>query len=621
MNYLTLENITKHYGEKTLFEGVDLYVDKGDKIALVAKNGTGKSTLLKVIYGEESSEGETAKVMLHKDVRMGMLLQDPKLPQDANVMEAVFDSDTPAIQAIKRYERAMIFPENQEEMQAAIAEMETHKAWDYEARIKEILSRFNISDLNQRIHELSGGQQKRVALAKVLIEEPDFLILDEPTNHLDLDMIEWLEEYLQSPNLTVFMITHDRYFLDRVCNVIYELDRGQLFRYRGNYSYFLEKKAAREENTVANLEKNKKLYKRELDWVRRSPQARGTKAKARVDAFYDIKDKVSVNLSEGEVKMDFKAQRMGKKILEAHNVSKRFGDLTIVEKFDYKFKKRERVGLVGANGTGKSTIINILTQQLKPDTGKIVVGDTIVFGHYAQDGMQLNEDKRVIEVIKDIAEVIPLANGKNLTAASFLERFLFDRKQQQVYVSQLSGGEKRRLYLMTVLMANPNFLILDEPTNDLDILTLNVLEDFLQEYQGCLLVVTHDRYFMDKLVDHLFILEGDGEIRDYNGTYSEYRAMKREEELEAQRMARESQPKEKKVRSDKTGLDYEQRKELNRLEKEIMKLEEKKLKLSEKFNDTSLSADDITQLSIEIGEIQNKLEEKEMRWMELGELM
>lgn len=621
MNYLTLENITKHYGEKTLFEGVDLHVDKGDKIALVAKNGSGKSTLLKVIYGEETSEGESAKVLLHKDVRMGMLLQNPDLPGDANVMEAIFESNTPTIAAIKRYERAMIFPENEGEMQAAIAEMELHKAWDVEARIKGILGRFNITNLNQKIKELSGGQQKRVALAKILIEEPDFLILDEPTNHLDLDMIEWLEEYLQSPNLTVFMITHDRYFLDRVCNVIYELERGELHRYRGNYGYFLEKKAAREENMAANLDKNKKLFKRELDWVRRSPQGRGTKAKARVDAFYDIKDKVSVNLNEGEVKMDFKAQRMGKKILEAHNVSKSFGELTIVEKFDYKFKRRERVGLVGANGSGKSTIINLLTQAIKPDTGKVVVGDTIVFGHYAQDGMQLNDDKRVIDVIKDIAEVIPMANGSKMTAAAFLEQFLFDRKQQQVYVSQLSGGEKRRLYLMTVLMANPNFLILDEPTNDLDILTLNVLEEFLQDFQGCLLVVTHDRYFMDKLVDHLFILEGDGEVRDFNGTYSEYRLLKKEEELAAQRLQRENKPKEKKVRQDKVGLNYEQRKEFNKLEREIMKFEEKKLSISERFNDPNISADEITKLSIEIGSIQEKLEEKEMRWMELGELL
>jgi ATP-binding cassette subfamily F protein uup len=622
MNYLTLENITKHYGEKTLFEGITLHIEKGDKVALVAKNGSGKSTLLKVLMGEETSESDNAKVYLHKDARMGLLSQEPRFNESDTVMEAVFDSENPTIQAIRQYEKALLFPESADALNDAMARMEQLQAWDYEARIKEILTKFNIVDFDQPIATLSGGQRKRVALAKVLIQEPDFLVLDEPTNHLDLDMIEWLEEYLQQPNLTIFLITHDRYFLDRVCNAILELDSGKLYKFKGNYSLYLEKKAIRDEIEGTTLDKSRKLLARELEWVRRSPSARGTKAKARVDAYYDLKEKTTVRGGDDAMQIQFKSERLGKKILEAHNVSKRFGDVAIVERFDYKFKKRDRVGVVGPNGVGKSTFINILTQTIPPDGGKVVVGDTIVFGIYSQEGMSLKNDKRVIDVLTDIAEAIPLSNGRNLSAAQLLERFLFDRKQQQVYVSQLSGGEKRRLYLLTVLMNNPNFLILDEPTNDLDILTLNVLEEFLDEYEGCLLVVTHDRFFMDKLVEHLFVFEGNGLVRDFNGTYSEYREEVKQREAERQREARTLAEAKKAVpaQSAAQSLTQEQKKELRRLEKEITKLEGRKKELTAAFNDAALSHGEIVRLSKELADIQAALEEKEMHWLELSDL-
>ncbi len=623
MNYLTLENITKHYGEKQLFDHISFTIDKGNKVALVAKNGSGKSTLLKIILGEESSEGEDAKVFIHKNIQVGILQQEPEFRGEDTISQAIFDTKNPMLLAIKNYEKALLF--NQEtEINIAIAEMDNLKAWDYDVKIKSILSKFNIQNLEQKINTLSGGQRKRIALAKVLIEEPDFLILDEPTNHLDLDMIEWLEEYLQKPNLTVFMITHDRYFLDRVCNVIIELDRGQTYKYSGNYAHFLEKKATREENEAINLDKTKKLFKRELDWMRRGPQARTTKAKSRINSFYDIKEQASKNLDNSKVQLEFKAQRLGKKILEARNISKRFEDLIIIDEFDYKFKKGERVGIVGPNGVGKSTFINLLTQKIKPDMGRVVVGDTIVFGYYTQEGIKLNNDKRVIDVVKDIAEVIEMSNGRKISAAQFLERFLFNRKQQQVYVSQLSGGERRRLYLLTVLIQNPNFLILDEPTNDLDILTLNVLEDFLQEFTGCLIVITHDRYFMDKLVDHLFVFEGNGKIKDYNGTYSEYKAYKKALGIEAAKALKATQKTiiQTKTKDDKTPkATYQERKEFNRLEREINKLETKKSEITAQFNNPELTAEQITTLSKELSTIQDEIEEREMRWMELAELM
>ena len=483
MNYLTLENVTKSFGEKILFKDIDLRIGKGEKIALVAKNGTGKTTLLKVVAGLEAPEGENANILLRKDIRVKFLDQEPEFDESLTPIEAVFDSENEKIQAIKEYEKAMLIPGRDQDLQKAMTRIDDLKAWDIEARIKEVLSKLNVN-LHQEIRQLSGGQKKRLALAKILIEEPDFLIMDEPTNHLDLDMIEWLENYLQQPSLTLFMVTHDRYFLERVCDTIIELNQGQLYRYRGNYSEYLIKKSAREENEAANLEKTKKLYKRELEWIRRMPKARGTKAKSRVDSFSEIKKQAFKRTENDKVQLMIKGNRLGSKILETHYISKSYGDLKIVEDFDYKFKKKERVGIIGPNGVGKSTFLRLLTKQERPDAGKVVIGDTVVFGYYSQDGIPLKEDKRVIDIVRDIAEYIPLEKGQKLTAKSLLERFLFTGEQQQIFASQLSGGEKRRLYLLTVLMQNPNFLILDEPTNDLDIITLNLLEDFLMDFPG-----------------------------------------------------------------------------------------------------------------------------------------
>jgi len=626
VNYLSLENISKTYGEKVLFRDLSLQISKGQKIALVAQNGTGKTTLLNVIAGFEAPEGENAKMLVNKDIEIGFLPQDPEFDLGKTILEAAFDIDNPLINAIKQYEAALSFPEKEEELQKALARMEDLKAWDYEARIKEILGKLNIHNLDVPVSTLSGGQKKRLALARLLIAEPDFLILDEPTNHLDLDMIEWLENYFQRSGLTIFMVTHDRYFLECVCDTIIELDRGQLFKYKGNYSEFLEKKYMRQENDLQNLDKYQKLFKRELNWMRRMPKARGTKAKSRIDKFYDIKEKAHEDLDDQKVQIDIKGTRLGSKIVEAEYISKAYGDLKLVDNFFYKFGKRERVGIVGPNGAGKTTFLKLLTKQIRPDSGKVIVGGTVVFGYYTQDGIELKEDKRVIDVIRDIAEYIPLEKGMKLSASQLLERFLFTGEHQQVYVSKLSGGERRRLYLLTIIMQNPNFLILDEPTNDLDIITLNVLEEFLMDFPGCLVIVSHDRYFMDKLVDHIFVFEGNGKIRDCNGNYTEYRERAKKEEQEARREQRnndsakkKASPKEKE-KSTQPKLTYEQRKEMGRLEKEIEKLEKRKAELVEGFNQTDLSSEDIQKLSIELGEVEKTLEEKEMRWLELGEL-
>lgn len=621
MQYLALENVNRSYGEKVLFKNVNLSITKGDKIALVAKNGSGKTTLLKVIAGEEGSDGENAKINISKEIKISILKQDPIFDPNATVLEMIFDSENEAIIAVRDYEKALQM--NDEIMlQKCVTRLEDLKAWDLESKIHEILHKLLLTDMDQKTGQMSGGQKKRLALAKILIEEPDFVILDEPTNHLDMEMIEWLENFLQQPNLTLFMVTHDRYFLERVCNEIIELDNGNTYIYRGNYSQYLEKREARLLNDAVTLEKTKKLFSKELEWMRRQPQARSTKAKSRIDDFYDIKEKAQVRLQNDDMKIMVQASRLGSKILEAHSLVKSFGDKKILDGFTYKFKKGERIGIVGQNGTGKSTILKMLTQEMKPDGGKIVVGDTIVFGYYTQDGLVLNEDKMVIDVIRDIAEYIPLEKGQKISAESMLERFLFPRSQQRVYVSQLSGGEKRRLYLLTILMKNPNFLILDEPTNDLDIITLNVLEDYLSDFPGCIIIVTHDRYFMDKLVDHLFILEGNAKIRDYNGTYSEYRALKKTEERE--------KPKEEKVSAievvdlpldNKSKATFEQRKDFARLEKEIKKLEEKKAEITSLFEDASLSPQKIMELSKELDKVNDQISEKEEKWFELADLM
>ncbi len=621
MNYLSLENITKSYGEKVLFRNIDLNIDKGQKIGLIAKNGTGKTTLMRVIAGREGSEGENAKIILRKDIKIGWLEQEPEFHPGLDVLGAVLDDNNTLVRVMRRYEHALAHPENENELQEAIAQMEDLKAWSFESKVKETLFRFGMTNLEQKVGQLSGGQKKRLALVKILLDEPDFLILDEPTNHLDVEMIEWLEEYLQQPGLTLFMVTHDRYFLENICDSIIELEGGQLYRYKGNYADYLEKKALREEVTGTTYERQKKLLRRELDWVRSSPQARTTKAKARMDAYFDRKENNdALKQKKDEMTIQIKENRLGSKILECHNLGKSFEDKKIIEGFNYKFKRKERVGIVGPNGAGKSTFLQLLTQSLAPDTGKVVVGDTIEFGFYRQEGLQLPEDKRVLDVVRDIAEVIPLEKGKEMTAAQLLERFLFSRPQQQVYASQLSGGERRRLYLLTVLMKNPNFLILDEPTNDLDVLTLQVLEDFLEDYPGCLVVVTHDRYFMDRLVDHLFVFEGDGRIRDFNGTHAEYRAIKRMEAQQRRAAAATtvSTPTAAPVLA-KPGLNNTERNEMKRLEKDMATLEQRKKDILNRFNDAALTAADAARLSTELGTLQEELGTKEMRWLELAE--
>jgi ATP-binding cassette subfamily F protein uup len=620
MVYLELENVSKIYGEKVLFDSVSLQVAQHTKVALVAKNGTGKSTLLRVAAGIDLPEGIGSSVYVHKEARMAYLPQEPEFGENATVMDAVFDSDNEAIRAVRDYEEALVLTDRPKLLQDALTRMDRLRAWDIEARIKEVLSKLNIEDVNQRVSTLSGGQRKRVALAKLIIDEPDLIIMDEPTNHLDLDMIEWLEEWLQSPNLTLLMVTHDRYFLERVCNRIIELDGGQIYHYTGNYSDFLQKKAIREETESAELDKDRKRMKQELEWVRRMPSGRGTKAKSRLSAFSELKNKVGSFRREEELTLEIKGQRLGSKILEAHNISKAYGGRQLVNSFSYKFQKGERVGIVGKNGAGKSTLLRMLTKEIEPDTGKVVHGTNTHFGYYTQDGIQLDNDMRVIEVVRDIAEFIPLEKGQKLTARGLLERFMFSSKQQQVYVSQLSGGERRRLYLLTVLMRNPNFLILDEPTNDLDIMTLNVLEEFLLDFPGCVLIVSHDRFFLDKLAHHLFIFEGEGRIRDWNGLYTEYRDQVAKEEISVPSpspvtSAPASAPK---TSPAPNTLSQEERKAIRRVEGQISKLEERKAKINRSFTDMAgLTPERIAELGKELAEVNEAIEEKELEWMEL----
>ncbi len=617
MNYLSFDNISKSFGEKILFENISLNISKGQKIALIAKNGTGKTTLLSVLSGEEAPEGENAKIQFRKDISIAYLKQETTLDPLSTVIDAALDSENPKIKAIKELELANVIGHN-DQIQECINKVDDLKAWGIEARVREILGKLKIQEFNKLIGELSGGQRKRLALAKILIEEPDFLILDEPTNHLDIDMIEWLEQYLSAQNLTLFMVTHDRYFLEIVCNDILELDNGTLYHYRGNYSDYLEKKSARQINEKIQLDKTKKFFKKELDWIRRQPQARTTKAKSRVDAFSKIKEEAHKKSDDGQLNIEIDMARLGGKILEAHSITKSFESIDIIKQFSYKFKKGERIGIAGPNGVGKTTFIKLLTQELKPDAGKVIVGDTVVFGHYTQDIAHLKQDIRLIDSVREIAEYIPLKKGRKLTAESLLERFLFPRSQQQVYVSQLSGGEKRRLHLLRILMSNPNFLILDEPTNDLDIITLNILEDFLLSFKGCVVVITHDRYFMDKIVEHLFILEGSGQLKDFNGSYSEYKRSKRSEQRTQQVdiSIEETVP----IQGTKRKLNYNEKKEYERLESEIDSLEKEKSSIEKQFQEETLDGEMISELSQRLGEIQKSIEEKENRWLELSEL-
>jgi ATP-binding cassette subfamily F protein uup len=622
MNYLTVENLKKSYTEKILFQDITFYIDKGQKVAFVAQNGTGKTTMLRIIAGLESPEQGVAKI--HKDIALGYLGQDPQFKPGDTILDAIFDSTKPVMKAIKEYEESLLHPEDEDRMQNAFAMMDSTQAWDFESRSQTILSLLKVGPMDRKVDVLSGGQVKRLALAKVLIDEPDFLILDEPTNHLDLDMIEWLEEYLSRANMTILMVTHDRYFLESVCNEIMELDRGQIFRSKGNYSKYLEKKAEREFNESQTIGKAQNLMRKELEWMRRQPKARGTKAKSRVEAFYDLQNVANSEVKKDEMTLNIKMNRLGGKVLELHHLGKSFGDLKILDGFNYKFREGERVGIIGRNGVGKTTFLDMLMGKEQPDAGKVVVGETVVFGYYSQGGMKLPEDKRVIEVVKDIAEFIPVEKGKTISASQFLERFLFPPEQQYTPVSKLSGGEKRRLYLMTILMKNPNFLILDEPTNDLDILTLNVLEDFLQSYRGCLMMVSHDRHFMDKLVDHLFVFEGEGKIKDFNGNYSHWRAVqdlaleelresKRNVEKPKAEAVKENKPEEKKK------LSYKEQKEFEDLDAEIPKLEEKKNELSNQLSTGKLSNHQVQEVSTELTELMVKIETKTARWLSLAE--
>ncbi len=614
MNYLSVEKISKSYGIKTLFEKISFGIERGQKVALIARNGIGKSTLLKCLNGTESPD--EGKIVFRNDVNVGFLDQDISLPKDKTVLDAVLLGEGEELQAIKEFERCSRHSKDQNALQRATDRMDALNAWDHEARIIKVLGQLGIQDLEQEVGTLSGGQQKRVALAQVLIMEPELIILDEPTNHLDLEMIEWLEEILADKKTTLLMVTHDRYFLDRVCNEILELDGGQLHRYKGNYSYFLEKKALREEVERSSIGKARSMMRKELEWVRRMPKARGTKAKYLMDAFEELKEQARKQIDEGQVKLAIKPTRLGTKIIELHKVSMQFGEKKLIDRYSYVFKRNERMGIVGKNGSGKSTFLKMIADDLAPTGGKIVIGETVSFGHYRQEGVQLKTDKKVIDVVRDIAEVIPMEKGKKLTAAELLERFLFDRDQQYHYVSTLSGGEKRRLHLLTVLMKNPNVLILDEPTNDLDIYTLNALEDYLMDFPGVLIVVSHDRYFMDKIVDHLLVFDGAGNIKDIIGNYTVYRqdqqVISSVGSTEKDTEVSEDTPKVK------TKLTYAERIEMKKLEKDLARLE------GEKEHSTAAlmqphSHEEIQQISDELTRIINEIEAKTDRWLELSE--
>ena len=616
MNLLSVENISKAFGERIILENISFGINKDQKIAFIAKNGTGKTTLLNIIAGKD--QPDSGQVVFRKGIHIGFLSQNPSFNEELTVEETIFATDNPILRLIQEYEHALQHPENEMAYQKAFEQMERHNAWDFETQYKQILFRLKLDNLQLKVKNLSGGQKKRLALANVLISKPDLLILDEPTNHLDLEMIEWLEQYFAKENLTLFIVTHDRYFLERVCNEILELDNGELFNYKGNYSYFLEKKEQRLAQEQASVEKAKNLYVKELDWMRRQPKARTTKSKSRIDDFYKIKEAAHKRRKEHSVQLEINMERLGSKTVEFHNVSKSFGDLRVLNKFNYNFLRGERVGIIGKNGTGKSTFLNLLTSAITPDSGKIVVGDTIKFGYYTQDGIEVQQGQKVIEVIQKYGDYIPLLKGRTLSAGQLLERFLFDRKKQYDYVEKLSGGELKRLYLCTVLIQNPNFLILDEPTNDLDIVTLNVLEDFLLDYPGCLVVVSHDRYFMDKIVDHLFVFKGNGEVEDFPGNYTDYRVY--EESVPPTDDTPKKEATKNTWRKDGTkGLSFNEQKEYNRLEKEIAQLEEKKTAIEATFAEGSLSSNEIQEQSVALQETLTAIEEKTERWFELTE--
>jgi len=618
VNYLSIENISKSYGERVLFKNISFGINANQKIGFVAKNGTGKTTILNIIAGIDSPD--IGKVITRKNLKVSYLSQDPKLNPNLTIEEIINTSDNYILKIISEYEKALLNPEDTETYQAAFDAMEAHQAWDFETLYKQILFKLKLEVLDQKVSTLSGGQKKRLALANALLAQPDMLILDEPTNHLDLEMIEWLESFFAKENITLFMVTHDRFFLERVCNEIIELDEGLLYSYKGNYSYFLDKRQARIENIASETAKAKQLFKKELDWVRRQPKARTTKSKSRIDDFHEIKSRANQRRNDHEVQLELNMERLGTKVVELHGVSKSFDGKSLLNKFNYSFLRGERVGIIGKNGTGKSTFLNMITGDVFPDAGKVVIGETVKFGYYTQKGIHIKEGQKVIEVVREYGDYIPLKKGKQISAQQLLERFLFDRKKQYDFVEKLSGGERKRLYLCTVLIRNPNFLILDEPTNDLDIVTLNVLENFLLDFPGCLIVVSHDRYFMDKIVDHMFVFRGDCIIDDFPGNYTDFRTYE------------DSKPPEKKVISEttiqskndwknqkeKAKLSYLEQKEYAKLEKEIAKLELEKEVLESKFATENWTGEEIDIQSKNLQEIINKLETKTDRWMELS---
>ncbi len=628
MNYLTAEGLSKTFDTKVLFEDVSLSINKGQKVALVARNGAGKSTLLRILAG--IAEADSGTVKCSREITTAFLEQEPVLDFDLSIADNVFTGDAPVIQAIKNYElitsQATGTPDasHLKQLDAAMHQMQVTGAWDYEQRIKQVLSRLQITDLNQSASTLSGGQRKRVALSRLLILEPDFLILDEPTNHLDIEMIEWLEEYLSTKNTTLLLVTHDRYFLDRICDTICELDNGKLFVHRGNFSKYLENKTARIAADNAEIEKAKNLYRRELEWVRRMPKARTTKSKSRLDAFDIVKEKAFSATAEESLKLEMQMTRIGGNILELKHVSKSFGDLKVLDNFSYSFKKGEKIGITGKNGVGKSTFLNMIMGLQTPDSGKITPGETIVFGYFAQQGLQFEEGKRVLDIVKDIAEYIPMADGSHITASQLLLRFQFKPETQYSFVSRLSGGEKQRLYLMTILIQNPNFLILDEPTNDLDIETLSILEDFLQQFPGCLIVVSHDRYFMDKLTHQIFAFEGNGIIGIYPGNYSDYRRRVEHQQSESAKPLREEKAKKiKAVPTEKPPSQkrtFKEQREFEMLEKEIEQLETQKANIETNLSNSGLTHTQLVALSEQLTAIIGLIDEKTMRWLELSEL-
>jgi ATP-binding cassette subfamily F protein uup len=621
MNLLTVENISKSYGELVLFDNLSFGINKDQKIALIAKNGTGKTSILNILSGADTPD--SGQVNYRKSTRVSFLAQEPVMDPKLTVEETIFASDNEILKVLENYEKALLNPDDADAYQKAFDAMDRFEAWDFETQYKQILSKLKLDDLNAKVGKLSGGQKKRLALANALINKPDLLVLDEPTNHLDLEMIEWLEEFFAKENMTLFMVTHDRFFLERVCNEIIELENGKLYPYKGNYSYYLEKKEARIEQEAVEQHKTELLFKKELDWMRRQPKARTTKSKSRIDDFAVIKDKASQRRKDHQVQLELNMERMGSKILELHKISKSFPNKPILDKFEYVFQKGERIGIIGKNGTGKSTFLNILSGKDQPDSGKVIVGDTIKFGYYTQKGIEIKPGQKVIDVIREFGDYIPLMKGRQISAQQLLERFLFDRKKQYDFVDKLSGGERKRLYLCTILIQNPNFLILDEPTNDLDIVTLNVLESFLMDFQGCLMVVSHDRYFMDKIVDHLFVFRGDAVVEDFPGNYSDYRAYE-DSQIQEKREQKEIQNTAKttwKEPDSSPKISYADQQEYKKLEREIQKLEEEKVKLQNKFTDGSLSGDDINALSIKLKEVNKNIEDKTERWFELSALM